>query len=273
MTFYRKRLFPLLAWLLWLAFLTLDLTGWGDSTWVKFAAICLCGATALTGIKTTDGKLVALALCLTVGADWFLLVRKVNSEWDQMVGIGLFIVVQLLYARRLSLWWGGKRPKWARILRWLSLLALLPVLAFLLLLLYLFFFLASGGSSTVGYLFTPLFTPLAPFLQSGELLYLSPALLYFLNLCLNAVEAYTLSRPSRESWHSEAVTEKVRPIFAVGLILFICCDICVGLWNLYPPLPPLLREFVRVGIWFFYLPSQVLIVLSQETGDTNEKNL
>lgn len=64
---FRKRLFPVLAGLLWLAFLTLDLTGWGDSTWVKFAAICLCCATAFTGMKTTDGKLVALALCLTVG--------------------------------------------------------------------------------------------------------------------------------------------------------------------------------------------------------------
>ena len=45
---FRKRLFPVLAGLLWLAFLTLDLTGWGDSTWVKFAAICLCCATAFT---------------------------------------------------------------------------------------------------------------------------------------------------------------------------------------------------------------------------------
>lgn len=27
------------------------------------------------------------------------------------------------------------------------------------------------------------------------------------------------------------------------------------------------------GMWFFYLPSQVLIVLSQETGDTHEKAL
>ncbi|MBP3520820.1 MAG: hypothetical protein J6J87_05690, partial [Oscillospiraceae bacterium] len=105
---FRKRLFPVLAGLLWLAFLTLDLTGWGDSTWVKFAAICLCCATAFTGMKTTDGKLVALALCLTVGADWFLLVRKGASETDQMVGIGLFIGVQLIYAFRLCL----HRDRW-----------------------------------------------------------------------------------------------------------------------------------------------------------------
>ena len=67
-TFYRKRLFPLLAGLLWLAFLTLDLTGWGDSTWVKFAAICLCCATAFTGMKTTDGKF--LKLCQEIGKEY-----------------------------------------------------------------------------------------------------------------------------------------------------------------------------------------------------------
>lgn len=272
MTFYRKRLFPVLAGLLWLTFLTLDLTGWGDSTWVKFAAICLCCVAALTRMKTTDGKLVALALCLTVGADWFLLVRKGNSEWDQIVGVGLFIAVQLLYARRLSLWWGGKRPRWARILRRLSLLSLLPVLFFLFILLCIFFMLSSGSYDVWLAVGSFLAFITSPF-QSDDLLYLSPPLFYFLTLCLNAVEAYVLSRPLKEKWHDEAAAEKVRLVFAVGLLLFICCDICVGLWNLYPPPPRLLREFAQVGMWFFYLPSQVLIVLSQETGDTHEKDL
>lgn len=271
MTFYRKRLFPVLAGLLWLTFLTLDLTGWGDSTWVKFAAICLCCATALTGMKTTDGKLVALALCLTVGADWFLLVRKGAFKTDQMLGIGLFIVVQLLYARRLSLWWGGKRPRWARILRRLSLLSLLPVLLSLLMLLSIFFAIISGGIG-LRWGTTARPSPSLPF-DPYTLVVLSPPLFYFLTLCLNAVEAYVLSHPLKERWHDEAAAGKVRPIFAVGLILFICCDICVGLWNLYPPPPRLLREFAQVGMWFFYLPSQVLIVLSQELekGDLDEK--
>jgi hypothetical protein len=46
-------------------------------------------------------------------------------------------------------------------------------------------------------------------------------------------------------------------VFAVGLSLFVCCDICVGLYNL-----GLLHSFAAVGMWLFYLPSQVLIVLS-----------
>ena len=46
-------------------------------------------------------------------------------------------------------------------------------------------------------------------------------------------------------------------VLAVGLSLFVCCDICVGLYNL-----GLLHSFAAVGMWLFYLPSQVLIVLS-----------
>lgn len=246
-TLYRKRVFPLLAGLLWLTFLTLDLTGWGDSTWVKFAAVCLCCATALTGLKTTGGRLVALALCLTVGADWFLLVRRGESQADQMAGIGLFIVVQLIYAYRLYCMRGRKLQKWGLVLR-LSLcvgsLLFLPLSYCFLLFclksvpplaefaLYLLFFFANA-------------------LYSAYLLFTLP-IFYFLNLCINTAEAFTLGKTHR--------------VFATGLLLFVCCDLCVGAYNL-----DLLPNLTFPGMWFFYLPSQVLIVLSQETGDTDDK--
>ncbi len=51
-------------------------------------------------------------------------------------------------------------------------------------------------------------------------------------------------------------------LFAVGLTLFVCCDICVGLYNLYGMLPDGLYAFTSIGMWMFYLPSQVLIALS-----------
>lgn len=204
MTFYRKRVFPALAGLLWAAFLTLDLTGWGDSTWVKFTAICLCCVTALLGAKALDGRLVAVALCFTVGADWFLLVRDTHYA----LGIWLFIVVQALYAYRLYLLRGKKPCKWGLTPR----LAGLALAAF------------------------PMALPL----------------FYFLNLCVNTFEAFA----------------QKRRIFAWGLLLFVCCDVCVGAYNL-----DLLPALAFPGMWFFYLPSQVLIVLSQETGDTNEKAL
>lgn len=54
--------------------------------------------------------------------------------------------------------------------------------------------------------------------------------------------------------------------FSAGLVLFVCCDLCVGLQNLSAFLPVSghggLFAFARVGMWLFYLPSQVLITLS-----------
>lgn len=44
------------------------------------------------------------------------------------------------------------------------------------------------------------------------------------------------------------------------------CDLCVGLHNLAAFLPVVdtgpLFSFAQVGMWLFYLPSQVLITLS-----------
>lgn len=198
MTPYRNRVFPLLSGLLWVSFLFLDITKLSDSTWVKFASVCLCCITALLGAHTADGKLVAAALCFTVGADWFLLVK--NDHYT--LGILLFLTVQLIYAYRLHL--------------------------------------IRGNTSS------PFFCRLAlSCLGAGLSLFpLWCAAIYFINLCVNTLEAFTLKKH----------------VFAWGLLLFVCCDVCVGAWNL-----GLFPGFTRIGMWLFYLPSQVLIVLSQES--------
>lgn len=209
LTFYRGRIFPALAGLLWFTFLTLDLTGRGDSTWVKFAAICLCCAAALTGSGSSDGKLVAAALCLTVGADWFLLVRNGATALSLLLGLGLFIPVQLLYAVRLF------RMRENRICRWGFSLRLAALVLCVVLL-------------------SRLLSPATVF-----------SLFYFANLLINTAEALALgSKP---------------PLFTLGLLLFVCCDLCVGAYNL-----GIFESFTWWGSWLFYLPSQVLIVLSQE---------
>ncbi len=51
-------------------------------------------------------------------------------------------------------------------------------------------------------------------------------------------------------------------IFALGLSLFVLCDLCVGMYNLGWIVPGWLHQFIRIGMWLFYLPSQVLISLS-----------
>ena len=51
-------------------------------------------------------------------------------------------------------------------------------------------------------------------------------------------------------------------LFSLGLILFLCCDVWVGVFNRPELLPVGLYDFARVGMWLFYLPAQVLIALS-----------
>ncbi len=221
--FCREKVFPALAACLWLGFLFLDLSGLGDSTWLKFTAISLCALTAWTGTRTADGKIVAAALALTVCADVFLLVLNRNAT-DQAVGVGIFIVVQMLYTYRLYRLRARALCRWGLTLRLAALLLGLNALLYL----------------------------------PGDILLPILSVFYFLNLCANCAEAFALKADS--------------PVgrFGWGLFLLACCDICVGLWNLGGLPPQWLTEFARVGMWLFYLPSQALIVLSQDVkGDTS----
>lgn len=58
------------------------------------------------------------------------------------------------------------------------------------------------------------------------------------------------------------VSKQVPKLFCLGMLLFLCCDICVGLSNLTDLAPAAAIQLTRAGIWMFYLPGQVLIVLS-----------
>ena len=73
--------------------------------------------------------------------------------------------------------------------------------------------------------------------------------IYFPQLCCNAIAS--LLQPDTGG----------KRLFAIGLWLFVCCDICVGINNM-PISNQFLQTFVSVAMWAFYLPSQILIVLS-----------
>lgn len=75
------------------------------------------------------------------------------------------------------------------------------------------------------------------------------ALFYFTNFLCNALAS--LSCPRR-----------AMRLFSLGLWLFLCCDICVGLFQSPELVSPAVGAFVQVGMWLFYLPAQVLIALS-----------
>ena len=53
-----------------------------------------------------------------------------------------------------------------------------------------------------------------------------------------------------------------RRLFSLGLVLFLCCDVCVGIFNLPQLAGTGIYSFAAFGMWLFYLPAQVLIVLS-----------
>ena len=86
--------------------------------------------------------------------------------------------------------------------------------------------------------------------------------IYIVMLAGNVVDAFLLCRKSRENL-----------LFALGLLLFLCCDICVGLHNgsmVGLNLAESTRSVIQFLIWFFYLPAQVLIVLSVSRGGINK---
>lgn len=236
--------------LLLLLFVFLDLSGYYDeSTSYKYAGILLCLLSAwvlyfLKGNTTQEpgGKLrfpslvIPLALCFTALADLFLLVR----DDHYVMGVGAFCVVQTLYALHLKT--SGK--VW--ILR-MSLFAVLCVVAFL------------GGFHE-------------PEVYAGA---------YSMSqLLLNVVFGWIAVRKKSPVPHAV--------LFALALTFFLCCDICVGLRNLPDYIAPVLSlpagatsesasglagpsrwlftvaDAASVLIWIFYLPSQVMIVLSNE---------
>lgn len=54
-----------------------------------------------------------------------------------------------------------------------------------------------------------------------------------------------------------SITNKNLKRMSLGLFLFICCDICVGLFNILPS--GSITHYISILVWIFYLPSQVLI--------------
>lgn len=63
----------------------------------------------------------------------------------------------------------------------------------------------------------------------------------------------------------QALVQQTRStiLFAVGLLLFFCCDLCVGAHNLpLEILPTWMPSFAAVAMWAFYLPGQILILCS-----------
>jgi len=80
------------------------------------------------------------------------------------------------------------------------------------------------------------------------------AALYFSQLLINTLLAWQLRRI----------------MFAAALTLFVCCDLCIGLYHTLS-LSPALSHVIALGMWLFYLPAQVLFVLSAKEVSHEDK--
>lgn len=101
--------------------------------------------------------------------------------------------------------------------------------------------------------------------KSGMNLLLIEVCVYIVMLAGNCADAWVICNKSLKNL-----------LFAIGITLFLCCDICVGLDNagmVGIELGAGLKNFVGPAIWAFYLPSQVLIVLSVNKGGLNAKRV
>lgn len=87
---------------------------------------------------------------------------------------------------------------------------------------------------------------------------------YFLGINVGIVVAYACSFAVNFAHGFELHILKPSPRhlrFAIGLFLFACCDLCVGITNLKPGF--MTEQMIRnaeVMTWIFYLPSQLLIL-------------
>ena len=99
-------------------------------------------------------------------------------------------------------------------------------------------------------------------LLSGLILYLTGQAT-LLNLLASLYFAQLLSN-TLLAWHLR------RFRFAAALTLFVCCDVCIGLYHTLP-LSPVWAHVTALGMWLFYLPAQVIFVLcAKEVSHENK---
>ena len=214
--------------LIYIAFLCMDIFGGdtGVSAAIKYSGILLCVLFAVIRavcLRNMTSSLIAVALIFTAFSDRFLLFGE-----DYLPGVICFCITQTLYLAVLE----KGRPVRNGVL--------------------LFF---AGVPVTVAAVI--LLAPAA----GDDVVLVGAAAFYAFSFIRNMVLA------AGRSLQGERDEIGIR-LFTAGLLMFVMCDVNVLLYNLPGYIDigaqPVLRAVELAGIlmWFFYLPSQVMIVLS-----------
>lgn len=237
-----RTMFVLLQIVLYVAFLTLDLTGKSMmlSIILKFTVIILCFCYALLPIKSTDKSIlffVRVGLLFTVVSDLFLLILD-----KYFYGVLTFVIVQQLYGLMIDkvIVNNSTVRQTSRYNRFFTrLLYQIGITIFIILLLQ--------GVGVV-----------------RDMLLITSTF-YFICILTNTLRAMKTAVANKTTFQKKV--EGIQ-LFAYGMVLFLLCDINVGLFNLsgFVALPTKLYDiiygFSSVLMWTFYAPSQVLIALS-----------
>lgn len=200
---------------------------------MQYVGIILCLLFSLVIFKDRkDTWLVRLALLFTAISDWFLVIKQ-NHYFLAMIA---FTIVQLMYAVRL--WENDQGIHRNRT--------------------HIFFRLILIMIMELGFII--LFSKLH--FRFERLVFI--AVIYFSLHLMNVFLAFIQIRNNI--------------LFPIGMTLFFCCDVLVGLANVqnYITLSEssFLLDIINFPIdliWVFYFPSQVLLVLSILSNNSNYK--
>lgn len=219
--------------ILYISFLYIDLMqpwNYEFSSLLKFIGIVGCFLLTLIIYENTERKiyihLMRGALLLTVISDIFLLLTDESEK-----GVFTFCIVQVIY--RFYLWIIHKHEL-NKQSRFISLYVPNILLGFIsLLILHI-------SSMSINIL-------------------LGITVFYFVSIIINVIVAIKTALVLRNPFCV---------IFAAGMVLFLLCDINVGIFNMGDfvlinnNFIKGIYKFSTVGMWLFYLPAQVLLVMS-----------
>lgn len=225
-------IFLLIELVLYFGFMLLDLFRSHEyilSSRIKFAGVVMCFLYALFFNKNVNSKLDVNIVKLAL---LFTVISDLFILILDYYSIGLitFCIVQLLYLVRMVLWTKPENLKIGILKKVVRNVSLVLIILIVL-----------------------VFTQV----KLETLIVLSS--FYFVSIFLNVID----------SIKSTIVLKDTRSmVFACGMILFLLCDINVGLFNLGDFILidgawfRKLYSFSSIAMWMFYLPSQVLITLS-----------
>lgn len=227
--------FIILQLVLYISFLFLDIQGGNYvlSNYIKFTVVALCLLYVfIYGYKNFDSQLLflRLALIFTLISDIQLLLL---DNYNYFYGVLTFILAQEFHGIRISILDNSK----VRYIKDFTVRLLYQSLTGLAICLLLW----------------------VANVQINGLL--AASVFYFICMLTNTVRSLKLTVRNKE--------RKDIRLLAIGMVLFLLCDINVGLFNLsaFLPVGPVYDKIYALSsilMWIFYAPSQVFISLSRD---------